>query len=80
MSDAGKELERRIRERAYFLWLQEGRPDGRSAEFWECACALEHEAAREAEERQIDMEERDSFPASDPPSHTGIIGERRNGP
>jgi hypothetical protein len=78
MSNAGKERERRIRERAYFLWLKEGRPEGRSIEFWERARALEREAAREAEESRIDAEGRDSFPASDPPSHTGITGERRD--
>lgn len=77
MSNAGRELERRISDRAYLLWLAEGRPEGRADEFWERARVRELEAAREAEERRIDAAEEDSFPASDPPSHTGIIGERR---
>jgi len=31
--------ERRIRERAYDIWLREGRPHGRHAEHWETAKA-----------------------------------------
>jgi uncharacterized protein YjbI with pentapeptide repeats len=31
----------RLSERAYFLWLQAGRPEGRSEEFWEEAVRLE---------------------------------------
>jgi hypothetical protein len=29
-----KERERRIRERAYFIWEHEGRPEGRHLEHW----------------------------------------------
>jgi hypothetical protein len=43
MSDAAVELERRIRERAYFLWEADGRPEGRAEEFW--ARAVEREVA-----------------------------------
>lgn len=32
--------EQRVRERAYHLWEQEGRPHGRDKEFWERARAL----------------------------------------
>ena len=32
--------ERRVRERAYHLWEQEGRPHGRDTEFWERARVL----------------------------------------
>lgn len=31
----------RIRERAYFLWQQDGSPDGREAEYWERASELQ---------------------------------------
>lgn len=34
------EREERIRVRAYHLWEQDGRPDGRDAEFWERAREL----------------------------------------
>jgi hypothetical protein len=32
-----KDIERRIRERAYQIWLDEGRPEGRDKEHWELA-------------------------------------------
>lgn len=41
MSDIDAERERRIRERAYFLWLEAGCPDGRSIEFWTRAQVFE---------------------------------------
>ena len=34
------ERERRIRDRAYHLWIDEGRPHGRHDEFWERATEL----------------------------------------
>lgn len=37
--------ERRIRERAYFLWLQDGRPEGRAEEHWHRAREMESEHA-----------------------------------
>ncbi|NOG69047.1 DUF2934 domain-containing protein [Roseicella sp. DB1501] len=37
MSDTEQDLERRIRERAYALWEEDGRPDGRADEYWERA-------------------------------------------
>jgi hypothetical protein len=35
------EHERHLRERAYFLWEREGRPEGHAHEFWERACREE---------------------------------------
>ena len=35
------ERERHIRERAYYLWLQDGSPEGRDAEYWERARELQ---------------------------------------
>ena len=68
-------FEERVRERAYSLWERAGRPEGRADEFWEQA-RREEDEARAADER-LDEEAVESFPASDPPSHTGITGERR---
>lgn len=34
-------FEGRVRERAYFLWLEEGRPVGRAGEHWHLAHALQ---------------------------------------
>jgi hypothetical protein len=33
-SQTKQSLEQVVRERAYFLWLQDGSPEGRSAEYW----------------------------------------------
>ena len=30
-----KELEQRVRERAYQIWLDEGRPEGRAKDHWQ---------------------------------------------
>ena len=40
-SDAHGGFERRVRERAYFLWLGEGRPEGRALEHWMLAFTRE---------------------------------------
>jgi hypothetical protein len=40
MSSSNEDREQRIRERAYSLWEEEGRPDGRAEEFWERARGL----------------------------------------
>lgn len=71
MPDTERDAEQRIRERAYLLWLEEGRPEGRAEAHWKIACMLD--AEREA---YLDAEGEDSFPASDPPSHTPVTGER----
>jgi hypothetical protein len=49
ISDAQGGFERRVRERAYFLWLGEGRPEGRALEHW--MLAFTRQVAREAHER-----------------------------
>jgi hypothetical protein len=40
MKPADETLEARIRTRAYHLWQQDGRPQGRDEEFWERVCEL----------------------------------------
>ncbi|MDR3530078.1 MAG: DUF2934 domain-containing protein [Rhodopila sp.] len=73
VSDTKQDFEQRIRERAYFLWQQDGCPDGHADQHWERARDIE--AAREGDDRRIDIEGEDSFPASDPPSHSRITGD-----
>jgi hypothetical protein len=34
MSEDDRDLERRIRERAFEMWEAEGRPEGRADEYW----------------------------------------------
>lgn len=51
-----KDLERRIRERAYFFWIEEGEPEGRDKIHWEAACKVIEEEDRqraEAEEKGV---------------------------
>jgi hypothetical protein len=78
MSDTRHDPERRTRERANFLWEQAGRPEGDARRFWEQA-RREEEALAAREDERIDEEVRESLPASDPPSHTGITGDGRRG-
>ena len=66
----------RIREIAYGLWEKEGWPDGRDDEFWLRAEAIldqeaalpHHPAEPVTEEKSVDLDSEQSFPASDPPS------------
>ena len=59
--------EQRIRERAYALWEEAGCPEGRADEFWNLALQ-----EISTQEKSYDETLRESFPASDPPAHTGI--------
>jgi hypothetical protein len=68
MSDDPLAREDRIRLRAYQIWRDAGCPDGAANEHWLVA------EAQEAEDAEVDEASEDSFPASDPPSHTGIVG------
>jgi hypothetical protein len=43
--DPWYEFEHHLRERAYFLWEREGRPEGHAHEFWERACREQAMAA-----------------------------------
>jgi Protein of unknown function (DUF2934) len=57
--------EERIRELAYYLWEKAGCPDGQADAFWHAA-----KAEIATEEASYDEELDESFPASDPPSHS----------
>jgi hypothetical protein len=81
---SSRRLEDQIRERAYHLWEEEGRPEGRAEIHWAKARALiegdkSQAAAAEAAEDpnagdpaddRLDEQLKDSFPASDAPSNT----------
>ncbi len=46
--DGDKPDEHRIRERAYAIWIEEGKPDGRDQEHWLLACReLEREPRKQ---------------------------------
>ena len=61
------------RERAYELWEQAGRPEGRHEEFWQQAGQELGDGGASADER-VDVAMEDTFPASDPPANSGITG------
>ncbi len=63
--------ESEVRQRAYELWQKEGCPHGNADEFWHRACA--ELAGRETD---IDTALEDTFPASDPPAHSGTTGPK----
>jgi hypothetical protein len=77
MADDGDDLEQKIRERAYELWQQAGSPEGRHEEFWhqarqELTGGARPESDAKSDEFHYGTEE--SFPASDPPANSGIVG------
>ena len=57
----------RIQECAYGLWQNAGCPPGSAERFW-------YEAERQVREEEAEYDDavEDSFPASDPPAHSGI--------
>jgi hypothetical protein len=61
----------RVRDLAYRLWEADGRPDGGGENYW-------HRAEAELRQQQTSQDKalEDSFPASDPPSRTGVTGPR----
>ena len=84
MSDRSGNREQRIRERAYQLWDQDGRPEGRAEEYWHRARAIEgdvggdigveSESQSERDDARIDEAGEESFPASDAPARGGVTG------
>jgi hypothetical protein len=76
MSDMDAEWEQRIRERAYFLWQAEGCPEGRGAEFWDRARALEPEPARPTEGESAPASARTSIPPLDRQHERGARRDR----
>jgi hypothetical protein len=50
MSDTKHDNEQRVRDRAYFIWEREGRPEGRARHHW-------YRAIREASRHEPDTDE-----------------------
>ena len=73
----GQDFEEQVRQRAYQLWAQEGRPDARSDEFWFRALQElrgtpggDEAPSSLGTTHEVDLDSEQSFPASDPPSFT----------
>ncbi len=85
-----QQADKKIKERAYFLWKKEGCPEGREHEFWERARLLQDAEAeppmltplqaRSPEERAVDDTIAETFPASDPPAFTPVAGPSADTP
>ena len=70
-------FEDQVRQRAYQLWEQEGRPEARSDEFWFRAmqeirgtAGVDGSSPAPETADEVDLDGEQSFPASDPPSFT----------
>lgn len=82
MSDPSREQQ--IRELAFRLWQEAGEPQGEQDWFWHAAAKhleMEGESPKsdtpapvEPASDRPDEDTGDSFPASDPPSNSGITG------
>lgn len=49
MTESSDDAENEIRRRAYMIWLDEGRPDGRAEDHWHQAVAEIREEAKRAD-------------------------------
>jgi hypothetical protein len=68
VSDREPDRQNRISDRAYQIWLNAGCPDGKADEHWYGA------EREEGDDTEVEVASKDSFPASDPPSFSGITG------
>jgi hypothetical protein len=75
MSDEYALLRQRIRDEAYRLWEEAGRPEGQADRFWHAA-----KVAVDQAEAKLDKEVSQSFPASDPPSSSVVTGPTGDAP
>lgn len=70
--------ESQIRQRAYDLWIEAGRPEGDPEQFWlqaerdlsEDDPAASNKGAAMTSDEELDKQLEDTTPASDPPSAT----------
>jgi hypothetical protein len=75
-----QDVERRIRDRAYAIWEEEGCPEGRDAEHWMKAC--EEVAAEDGKDirRQAGSGDDAAYQASNGNSEAGDAGRQDAGP
>ena len=71
MAEPEKTIEERVRDRAYALWEKNGRPDGRSDEYWQQA-----RSEVEAEEAEPGNESPDDGTEKRQPPFTGSKAAR----
>ena len=71
--------ESRIRERAYLLWLEEGQPEGKSAEHWERARELLALEPNPEEGAEGLAEGHQSVPQGTPEEDAALPGELPTG-
>lgn len=69
MSEQHKQNEGKLRELAYRLWEEAGRPEGRQDEFWHLARMQLGLDERSVPNDDLDVAGKESFPASDPVNH-----------
>ena len=58
MPDSDQNREQSVRERAYFLWESEGRPEGRAHVHWTCATTADLGGARGRDDEPMEDEEK----------------------
>lgn len=75
------DYERRIRERAYEIWVREGRPHGRDAEHWQRAEAeISSESGIAADRAAARSKPRSEAPPAAAPLHSRAAPRIVNGP
>ncbi|KAA2212559.1 DUF2934 domain-containing protein [Teichococcus oryzae] len=72
-----EDQEKQLRERAYYLWLQAGQPEGQAAEFWEQAQA-EEKAALQAEASPERPAAGDAVSSPAPTPSSAVEAPRKN--
>jgi hypothetical protein len=64
----------RVLSRARQLWQAAGSPKGKESAYRDQAQEAEEKLAKHKDDKAVEIAEIDSFPASDPPAHSGITG------
>lgn len=73
-----KDLEDRVQVRAYALWEQDGRPEGRAEEYWHRAVALIEEEQASGQASSMSEDEAGPAPRTEP--DTTLAAEQAEAP